>query len=139
MQSIRAIRKQSQNLLKTCTKNNWGGEFRLPSISAIMWLRFNISKYPARCARQAATAPQLQMEVREYLKHQNEKMIENRYETTQNLWSPGLLWSYWATRWRYDAPRCESWAAFAGVLGVILAPRWAKLGPRWRDVDKLGA
>ena len=51
--------------------------------------------------------------------------------------------------WRQDAPRCD----FGRVLGSIwiLAPRWAKLGPRWgpcwqlccsccakRDVSKTG-
>ena len=83
-----------------------------------MWLRINILKYPARCARQAATMPQLQLEAREYLKHRNEKMIENRHENDTEsfeLWSSGLLWTYWATPWRQDAPRCE----LGRVLGSV--------------------
>ena len=38
-----------------------------------------------------------------------------------------------------DAAWGASGAAFGAPLGLILALRWAKLGPRWRYVGQLGA
>ena len=66
-----------------------------------------------RCARKAATLPNLRLEVWEKLKQDDENMLENGVENgvksgvkSLKIRAPGVVWSSWAT---------------------LLAPRWPKM------------
>ena len=49
-----------------------------------------------------------------------------------------LLWDPLGARVAQDAIWTASGTPFGGLLGAILAPRSARMAPRWRYVSQLG-
>ena len=94
-----------------------------------------------RCARKAATMPNLRLEVQENLRQKDEHLFENGVENevkSLKIRSPGVVWSSWATpgaKMAQDASRVASGATFLELLSLILAPRWAKKAPRWSKLE----
>ena len=82
-----------------------------------------------RCARKAATLPNLRLEVWEKLKQDDEHMIENGVENGVKflkIRAPEVVWSSWAT---LLAPRWPK-MRFGTRLGLYLEVCW---GPSWRQ------
>ena len=82
-----------------------------------------------RCARKAATLPNLRLEVWEKLKQDDENMIENGVENgvkSLKIRAPGVVWSSWAT---LLAPRWPK-MRFGTRLGLYLEVCW---GASWRQ------
>ena len=98
--------------------------------------------YPMRCARQAATVPSSGLEIKESCFEKQLKSVQNWRTNCENWDSRGtfeLMGDPLGAKMAQDAIWGASGAPFGCLLGRILAPRWAKLEPRWRHVGQLGA
>ena len=111
--------------------------------------------YPVRCARQAATVPNLRLEIEEScLKNLSNSVqnSKNKKKTSLKIEAPGArlrssvtllaprwpkmrfgahlglhLDGYWVASWRQDGPKwCQ-----VGQLGAKMCPRWPTWKPRW--------
>ena len=86
-----------------------------------------------RCARKAATLPNLRLEVWEKLKQDDENMFENGVGNgvkSLEIRAPGVVWSSWAT---LLAPRWPK-MRFGTRLGLYLEVCWAHLGAKMDQV-----
>ena len=99
-----------------------------------------------RCARKAATLPNLRLEVWEKLKQDDESMLKNEVGNAVEIGvkslkirAPGVVWSSWATLLAPRWPKMRFWTRLGLYLEVCLGASWRQDGPRWRQVGQLGA
>ena len=88
-----------------------------------------------RCARQTATVPNLRREIEESCFENQLDSVQKFGKNHENCDSRGtfeLMGDPLGAKMAQDAIWGESGAPFGCLLGRILAPRWAKLEPRWR-------
>ena len=97
-----------------------------------------------RCARQAATVPNLRLEIEESCLKNHSNSVQNLRKIVENRGSRGtfeVLGDPLGAKMAQDAICGASGAPFGWLLGRILAPRWAKMAPSWptwrQDVPKM--
>ena len=101
-----------------------------------------------RCARKAATLPNLRLEVWEKLKQYDENMIENGVGNPSKFELQGWFGAPGRPSWRQDGPRCDLGRVWDSIWRSVGAHLGAKMGqvrlkmalscPTWRqDVPKM--
>ena len=85
-----------------------------------------------RCARKAATVPNLRLEVWEKLKQDDENMLENGVGNgvkSLKIRAPGVVWSSWATLLAPRWPKMRFWTRLGFYLEVCSGASWRQDGP----------
>ena len=125
--------------------------FCLDGFDAI-YIYIYIYIYPVRCARQAATVPNLRLEIEESCLKNLSNSVQNSRKKLLKIEAPGTLlrasvtllaprWpkmrcvahlglhldGYWGASWRQDGPRWRQ----VGQLGAKMCSRWPTWKPRW--------